>query len=305
VSRRVRDAMLAASNYTPISSIPLVDQLVAAGVALTDIYAYSPRKLYSAATKGVSVRRSNDNSVIDIGFDGSGNVNLSALSTHVGANTGTVQTLYEQAGNAANMTTGLTTREMQVINAGAVRTAGNNNRLCLYVTASDMGYLTTMPTPITNALNSAFMICSHNNAVTASVPRYLSLMTSASTGDNASASTGVLICRNSSSSPTTAWSILRNGSVKGTVSGTFGQLDQIAAIHDGTNATMWLNNATSNAVGSGGSFNATRLVMGLTGSTFNMLPGAQISELIFLRTAANSTIRNIIHADQASYYGVA
>lgn len=298
--------MLAAGRYTPPAGpTPLVDQLVAAGVALTDIYAYSTRKLYSGATRGFSVRRSSDNAVTDIGFDGSGNCDLAALAAHVTTTTGTAQTLYEQAGNAANMTTASTAREMQIMTASAVRTAGVNGRPTLFVTATDMGYITTMPSSITNAINSAFMICSLNNTVTSANPRYLSLLTGASTGDNSSASTGVLICRNSAATPTTAWAILRNGATKATLNGTFDQLDQIGSIHDGTNATMWLNNASSNGTGSTGSFNATRLTMGLSGSTWSMLPGAQISELIFLRVAASLTVRNLIHADQATYYGVA
>lgn len=284
---------------------PLVDQLVASGVLLTDIYAYGPRKLYSGAPYAYKVRRSNDNALADIGFDARGNLDIPSLALHVGSATGTAQILYEQAGNAANMTTASTARELQLFDASILKTVGTQSRPSLYVPGTDYGYVTTMPTSMANAINSAFMIVSMSNQVTSVVPRFLSLLTGTTTGDTAGATTGLLICRNSSSTPTNIWAINRAGSIKGQVTGTFDQLDQVATIHDGTNATMWLNNATSNGSGSTGSFSSTRLTIGLGGSLFTMLPGSYISELIFLRTAANSTIRGIIHADQSAYYGTA
>lgn len=67
--------------------------------------AYSLRKLRAAYTgSAIRVRRSNDNAEQDIGFDGSGNLDTSSLSTFVGANNGFVTIWYDQSGNAINAT---------------------------------------------------------------------------------------------------------------------------------------------------------------------------------------------------------
>jgi hypothetical protein len=79
-------------------------------VGLLDDYpnataAYSLRKLRTAHTgSAIRVRRSNDNAEQDIGFDGSGNLDTSSLSTFVGANNGFVTTWYDQSGNSNDAT---------------------------------------------------------------------------------------------------------------------------------------------------------------------------------------------------------
>jgi hypothetical protein len=72
--------------------------------------AYSLRQLYSTATNAVKVREDGGDTLADIGFDGNGDLDVSALTTHLGANNGFVHTWYDQSAageNAVQTTNGL------------------------------------------------------------------------------------------------------------------------------------------------------------------------------------------------------
>ena len=91
----------------------LLDNLT--GVAL----AYSTRKLRTAYSgSALRVRRSNDNTEQDIGFDGSGNLDTSSLASFVGSNSGYVVTWYDQSGNAVDATQATTSAQPRIVNAG-------------------------------------------------------------------------------------------------------------------------------------------------------------------------------------------
>ena len=77
--------------------IPLLDSYSGASAA------YSLRKLRTAYSGSViRVRRGSDNQELNIGFDASGNLDTSALSSFVGANNGFVTIWYDQSGNGKN-----------------------------------------------------------------------------------------------------------------------------------------------------------------------------------------------------------
>jgi hypothetical protein len=83
--------------------------------------AYSVRKLRSAYTgSAVRVRRSNDNTEQDIGFDGDGNLDESSLTTFVGANDGFVATWYDQSGNAINATQSTAAMQPRIVLSGVI-----------------------------------------------------------------------------------------------------------------------------------------------------------------------------------------
>jgi hypothetical protein len=109
-----------------------IQSYVAAGggaapyVGLLDTYtgaaaAYSLRLLRTAYTgSAIRVRRSSDNTEQDIGFDISGNLNQSALTTFVGANNGFVTTWYDQSGNVRNVTQTTAANQPQIVSSGSV-----------------------------------------------------------------------------------------------------------------------------------------------------------------------------------------
>ena len=82
--------------------------------------AWSLRKLKNSAVYANKVRRSNDNSAIDIGFSGV-NYDTSSLSTHVGANSGFITAWYDQSGNGFTLSQGTSG------NQPIIRSSGTNN----------------------------------------------------------------------------------------------------------------------------------------------------------------------------------
>jgi hypothetical protein len=88
--------------------------------------AYSFRKLRDGYTgSAIRVRRSSDNAESDIGFDASGNLNTSALSSFVGSNSAFVVTWYDQSGNGINLTQSTAANQPRIVNTGTVDQMGS------------------------------------------------------------------------------------------------------------------------------------------------------------------------------------
>ncbi len=66
------------------------------------VAAYSLRKLSSSATTAITVENSSGTE-LDIGFDSSGNLDTSSLTTHCGSNYGRVSKWWDQSGNNRHM----------------------------------------------------------------------------------------------------------------------------------------------------------------------------------------------------------
>jgi hypothetical protein len=106
--------------------------------------AYSLRKLSSTYTgSAIRVRRSSDNTEQDIGFDGSGNLNQSTLTTFVGAGSGYVVTWYDQSGNNINMTWWQAVTQAKIVNSGTIETLNSNP--CLNTTGINVFYRPNNP----------------------------------------------------------------------------------------------------------------------------------------------------------------
>ena len=85
--------------------------------------AFSLRKLSSTYTGNcIRVRRSSDNTEMNIGFDGSGNLDTTALTTFVGAGNGYVTTWYDQSGNSNNATQSTASFQPQIVTNGSINT---------------------------------------------------------------------------------------------------------------------------------------------------------------------------------------
>ena len=111
-------------------SLKMTWEDVAAATLLLDTYtdaaaAYSLRKLRTAYT-GDAVEVYNGSSYADIGFDGSGELDLTALATHCGSNDGFVSKWYDQSGNT-NTAAQTTTSEMPKIYDGTTGVVLNSN----------------------------------------------------------------------------------------------------------------------------------------------------------------------------------
>ena len=101
--------------------------------------AYSLRRLSSTYTGPVlRIRRSNDNELRDVYFDGNGVLSLSSqvsaagggtattttLQTWIGSNSGTVAIWYDQSGNSRNISNSTTSRQPTVVASGVLQVNG-------------------------------------------------------------------------------------------------------------------------------------------------------------------------------------
>lgn len=85
--------------------------------------AYSLRKLSSTYTgNAIRVRRSSDNTEQNIGFDGSGNLDTTALTTFVGGGNGFVTTWYDQSGNLNNAIQSTAANQPKIVTSGVINT---------------------------------------------------------------------------------------------------------------------------------------------------------------------------------------
>jgi hypothetical protein len=95
-------------------------------VGLLDLYpsaaaAYSLRKLRAAYTgSAIRVRRSSDNAEQNIGFDGSGNLDTTALTSFCSGTDGFVTTWYDQSGNSNNAAQTTAANQPQIVSSGAI-----------------------------------------------------------------------------------------------------------------------------------------------------------------------------------------
>ena len=116
-------------NASAIASIN--GQALVTSTLLLDVYganveaAYSVRKLSASyAGSAIRVRRSSDNSEQDIGFDGNGDLDTSALTTFVGANDGKVVKWYDQSGNSSDAVQTNVNGQPHIIASGVLSNQG-------------------------------------------------------------------------------------------------------------------------------------------------------------------------------------
>lgn len=135
------------------------------------VAAYSVRKLRTAYTgSALRVRRDSDNTEQDIGFDGSGNLDESALGAFVGTDSGYVTKWYDQTANArdAAQTTG--TAQPRIVNAGTIDKV--NGKVAVTFPSSRTMSVTNSVGYFRNVgIGEAFFVTKSNS--TASGARYL------------------------------------------------------------------------------------------------------------------------------------
>jgi hypothetical protein len=103
---------------------------------LLDLYpssaaAYSTRLLRGASYSGsaIRVRRSSDNTELNIGFTTSGNLDTAALTTFASGGDAFVTTWYDQSGNSRNMLQATAGNQPQIVSAGSVITQNSKPTL--------------------------------------------------------------------------------------------------------------------------------------------------------------------------------
>lgn len=140
-------------NRTRTGNVESFMEPVSPGTFLLDVYpdatgAYSLRKLRTAYEgAAIKVRRSNDNAESDIGFDSFGFLDISALTTFVGANSGLVTTWYDQSKNRFNLTQTTAANQPRIVNSGTVdRLSGSNRPTLIFDGSNDVMQNTSLTT---------------------------------------------------------------------------------------------------------------------------------------------------------------
>lgn len=110
--------------------------------SLSAYRAYSLRKLRTAyAGSCIRVRRSSDNSELDIGFV-SDYLDTAALLSFCGVGSGYITVVYDQSANAANRIQTLTVRQPRIVNAGALDLEGAKAKINFYNSSSMLQHST-------------------------------------------------------------------------------------------------------------------------------------------------------------------
>jgi prepilin-type N-terminal cleavage/methylation domain-containing protein len=106
---------------------PVVDQVAQAPAMTEDpTMAFALRRVSEAYTgPAVRVRRSSDGREVDIGFGSDGELDLAALTAHVGAGDGFVTTWYDQSGNSRHATSRVGEQQPRLVTAGVVEREGS------------------------------------------------------------------------------------------------------------------------------------------------------------------------------------
>lgn len=92
---------------------------------LVAAYSTARRLLSSYSGALVEVRETGGDTDLDIGYLGSGLIDTSALTTHVGANDGAVNTLYDQSGNSRDMAADTDAEQPLVASSGTPTALGS------------------------------------------------------------------------------------------------------------------------------------------------------------------------------------
>ena len=144
-----------ASSRTTASAALLLDTYTGAFAA------YSLRKLRTAYTgSAIRVRRSSDNTESDIGFNGGGGLDTTALATFVGAGNGFVRTWYDQSGNGRNQIQATNNNQPSIVTSGSIIL--DNGKPCISQDGVS-GRILTLNTVISTSSLSVFQVFKIND----------------------------------------------------------------------------------------------------------------------------------------------
>ena len=113
----------------------------------------------------IKVRRASDNALMEVGFDGSGNLDTSSLSTWLGSSDGYLHTLYDQGDYLLDFTQSENSRQPKIANAGTVITDPDNSKPACY---NNVQYDVNLVCPVMTVVQPAtyFMVCHPTSNVT-------------------------------------------------------------------------------------------------------------------------------------------
>lgn len=253
------------------------------------------RQLTKSHTKAFSVRRSSDNSVLDIGFRLDGNLNINQLLDFVGSGSGFVQKLY--GCNGSILLNDSTAKEPRIVNSGVLDVV--NNR----------------PTMIFDGSNDVLWCANNANIDILNQPLYIGLVNVIDTATTDS----TILSKNTDSSATNQYMLKFESSkittyLEGTGNNVGGANNSITKDILYLNSFNWINNTMSiyvngNTSGSPTSYNGNLtsrnfLTIGCrqsTSSTQTSFTKGKISEFYILK---GNPKKSDFETRTKKYYGI-
>lgn len=135
---------------SPTPSSYLLDTYGSAKVA------YSLRKLSASQTNAITIRRSNDNATLDVGFVGE-DLDTSAITSFVGANNAFITKWWDQSGNGNDLSGLTTTQQPLIVSGGTIQLAVNSKPAISFDGSNNYLTLTTAITTV-NTLTETWVI---------------------------------------------------------------------------------------------------------------------------------------------------
>jgi hypothetical protein len=260
---------------------------------ISAVAAFSVRKLRTAyAGACMRVRRSSDNTEADIGFDGAGDLDTTALLAHVGAGNGFVKTWYDQSGNGNNAAQSTASDQPAIATSGVVELI--NSRPALKFNQKALACI-----PLASALSAAtlagFAAVSYNNAG-AAYGRVISFGNIA--GNDYASGNVLLIGRHGTNQAVVAYA----DAERANKAITYGTAAQISSVFDGSNHNMYVNGSVGTASAYTASFTSVRLHIGYEPGTPANRADMVLGELFAVAASVSST-RAGIQTSQKAYFG--
>lgn len=263
--------------------------------------AFSLRKLSSSYTgKAIKVRRNSDNTLLDIDFLPSGDLDTIGLKTFVGSANGYVETWYDQSGNARNVTQATLANQPRIVLGGVIEYSGQ--RPAIYFAGSPQNLSNPFTSVTISYPVTVNVVANTKNATTNGA--YVKFGNANGIGigqggtqfDNAGKNLIYLReagtngwCVSSPATTTGSSSFVTTG-IQGSGSGT---------------SQLFLNGASINLTNAGNAPSGTTVTGGLfVGGYSSRYIKAWETEVIVFASALTATTRQSLECNQISYYSV-
>lgn len=155
-------ANLVNSYWFAVSSVnPLLDDYNGAAMA------FSTRLLHTSyGASAIRVRRTSDSTEADIGFDSSGNLNGTALTSHCTGTNCFIAKWYDQSGNNRDATQTTAGAQPKIYDSSTgILTAGSNSHACIHQIASTDSYLNMGAISLGTTALSLYVVYEDDSAI--------------------------------------------------------------------------------------------------------------------------------------------
>jgi hypothetical protein len=278
---------------------------------------YSLRKLRTAYTgSAIRVRRSSDNAEADIGFTSTGDLDQTALLAHCGAGNGFVTTWYDQSVNVRNATNATAGEQPRIVTSGVINSRNGKP------TIQNLSTSTHLAIPKANFFRDVPVNAGNTVAFYPSNATYTSngMLVFASTGTAATSTRfgltpnpnpggeflAVALRRLDGDTFTTRPSTQSSLSARGALFVQTGIVDHANAL-----ASHYYNGAeslapTSTGLGTGNTSNTDPSTVRLFHGSISLPSptGTEISEATFFDASLSTNDRQLLEANQGSYYDI-